>query len=186
MLLFTYTNSHQKNVVLRCIKNDPSFVPGRVPTAKYYRKETVCSEKCDKTAVVKVVDSTACRVKRSANTKLSNSYYASSSSYLKSRSKQYDQALAKRNYNSTTHSITKDGCNTKYNCGVLKKSNSPFYKNGAVSASNKIMRTKYQNIVTSYDTNTLRPRYHGDTTLNVLLKPQKPVCHIKPGTKTTC
>jgi hypothetical protein len=187
MLLFTYGNSAKKNVIpYENVKDDPSFVPGKIPTAKYFRKATTCGDKCTTTEVVKVVDCNACKVKRSANTKMSNTYYASSSSYLRARSKQYEQGLAKRNYNSETHSITKDGCDPRYNCGVMKNSNSAFRTNGAVSSGTKIMRTRYQNVVDSYNTNTLRPRYHGDTTTNVQFKSQKPVCHRRNGTKTTC
>ena len=187
MLLFTYGNRTTKNVIpYDSVKNNPSFVPGKIPTAKYFRKTIACGDQCSTTKVVKVIDCNACKIKRTANTKMSESYHASASSYLRSRSKKYEQGLAKRNYNSETHSITKDGCDPRYNCGVLKNSNSAFRTNGAVSAGAKIMRTKYQNVVSSYDTNTLRPRYHGETTTNVQFKPQQPVCHRKNGNKTTC
>lgn len=171
MLFFTYGNT-TKNVM--------------TPPSKYYRKELDCDNKCFESEVIKVVDCNACKPTRSANTNLQSNYYTSSSSYLKARSKLYEQANNARNLNTTTNSITKDGCDERYNCGVYKRNNAPFQANGAVSAGSKIMRTKYQNVVSAYNTNSLRPRYHGDTTMNVLHKPQEPVCHKKIGSNTSC
>ena len=171
MLIFTYGNG-KKNV--------------SPPHSKYYRKETNCANECFENKVIKVIDCNACKPTRSANTKLQSNYYASSSSYLRSRSKLYDQGITARNHNSVTNSITKDGCNEKHNCGVYKRSNAPFQSNGAVSSGSKIMRAKYQNIITAYDANSLRPRYHGDSTTNALFKPQNPVCHKKRDTKISC
>ena len=171
MLIFTYGNG-KKNVMS--------------PPSKYYRKETDCHNSCFENKVVKVVDCNACKPTRSANTKLQSNYHTTSSSYLRSRSKLYEQGNTARDHNSATNTITKDGCNERYNCGVYKRNNSPFQSNGAVSSSARIMRTKHQNIVSAYNTNTLRPRYHGDTTMNNIPKPQKPVCHRRTGTKTSC
>ena len=171
MLFFTYGN-RTKNAI--------------TTGPRYYRKETDCDNKCFESKVVKVLDCNACKPKRTANTNLQSNYYASSTSYLRSRSKLYEQANTARKHNSETNSITKDGCDERYNCGVYKRNNSSFQTNGAVSSGAKIMRTKHQNIVNAYETNSLRPRYHGDSTMNILHKPQKPVCHRKTGTKTSC
>lgn len=187
MLLFTYGTSTTKSVIpYDTTKTISGFVPGKIPPAKYHRDELTCGTECSTTAVVKIVDCNACKPTRSANTNMNKTYYASSSSYLRSRSKKYEQALTARNYNSTTHTITKDGCDTKYNCGVYKRSNGAFQDTGAVSSAANTMRTKYQNVVTAYNANSLRPRYHGEATMNVQFKPQDPVCHSKTGSKTTC
>lgn len=148
MLLFTYSESTKKNVKpYDNVKNLSNFFPGKIPTAKYYRKENVSGTNCSTQEVHKVIDCNACKVTRSANTKLNSNYYASSSSYLRSRSKKYEQGLAKQQYNPETNSIKKDGCDPKYNCGVFKRSNFSFNKNSAVSAGTKIMKTRHQTLM---------------------------------------
>ena len=148
MLLFTYGASSKKNIRPHDnVKNSSDFVAGKIPPAKYYRKENVCGDKCSTQEVHKVIDCNACKVTRSANTNLSSNYYVSSSSYLRARSKKYEQGIAKQQYNPDTNSIKKDGCDPKYNCGVFKRGNFSFNKNSAVSAGTKIMKTRNETLM---------------------------------------
>jgi len=187
MLLFTYgTSTTQNQMPYSVTKNDSSYVAGKIPPAKYYRATTVCGDKCSTTEIISNIDCNACKVTRSSSTLLNKNYYTSSSSYLKARSKLYNQGTTPNDYNATTNQIRKDGCDLSYNCGVYKRNNQTFQSNGAVSSSANILRKKYQNIRTSSKYNDLRPLYHGESTMNVQFKSQDPVCHIKTGTKNRC
>lgn len=194
MLYFTYSNNAKVNK--RPIDNvsnnySPTYVGKHtIPPAKYYRKQINCGNNCgtiDK--IIKVVDCNACKVKRSANTKLNRDYYTSSNGYLKARCKTYNQGLTTTDYNPLDNSIRKNCCNdnnNNYNCGIYKRSNPSFNKQGAVSSSTRLLRVKYQSMVTSAKYNDNIPLYHGDTTMNKPLLPQPLVCNIRNGTKNKC
>jgi hypothetical protein len=126
-----------------------------------------------------------CRIVRSANTNLQKDYY-SSSELLKARCKTYEQGLTTNGYNPLNNSISKDCCDNNNNCGIYKRSNNQFNKQGAVSSSTRLLRLKYQNILTNAKYNEFQPIYRGDTTMNKPIIPQKPVCHRRNGVKTKC
>lgn len=191
MLFFTYSNNVKVNK--RPIDNvsnnySPTYIGKHtIPPVKYYRKQLNCGNNCgtiDK--IIKVVDCNACKVKRSANTKLKRNYYTSTNEYLKARCKSYIQGLTMNDYNPDDNSIRKKCCDNDYNCGVYKRSNSKFAKQGAVSSSARLLRVKYQNVLTSAKYNENLPLYHGDTTMNKPLLPQQLVCNIRNGTKNKC
>lgn len=149
-----------------------------IPAARYYRKTRNCDTSCKITRVVKVADCNACKVKRSASTVLSKNYYQSRSEYLKARCRTYEQGLLAYN-RSADGTITKDCCDDNNNCGVYKRSNAVYGETGAVSGSERILRTKY-NTVSS------QGKYIGDTNYNIQFKPQATVCHRRDGVKNVC
>lgn len=191
MLFFTYNKPIQENK--RPIDNIPdNYSPPYVgkhttPPAKYYRKTTNCAENCGTIVkIIKVYDCNACKITRSSNTKLNKNYYVSTSEYLKARCRSYNQGLTTTNLNPETNTIEKSCCDNNNNCGIYKRSNEIYNSQGAVSSSSRLVRLKYQNIVTSAKYNDLKPLYHGETTQNTQFKVQQPVCHIRTGTKNRC
>jgi hypothetical protein len=140
---------------------------------------------CNVNNIIKIVDCNACKIKRSANTNLQKNYY-SSSELLKARCKTYTQGLTTNGYDPNNNSINKNCCDNSNNCGVYKRSNSQFNKQGAVSSSTRLLRLKYQSVSTNAKYNEFQPIYRGDTTMNKPIIPQNPVCFRRNGVKNLC
>lgn len=194
-MLFTLTGKAVNNE--RPVDNaNLSTFSQKMPVAKYYRKTVDCDVDCGVNKIIKVIDCNACQVTRSANTVLNlnennvktnqTRYYTSNLEYLKAKCRTYGQGLTGYTRVGNSSAISLQCCDSSNNCGVYKRSNEKFGTQGAVSSGSRILRLKYNNILTSGKFNANRPRYRGDITQNVYPTQNTPVCVRRNGDKNKC
>jgi hypothetical protein len=147
----------------------------RAPTAKYYRNTSTC---CNGFVTTVFKNNSCCykNITRSANTVVDSNYSQSTSEYLNSRCKTFNQ----RSFNFDYNNETKEGyanCGDELKCSkvIYKPNNAKYVQQGAVSSSARILRLKYNNIRTSGKYNQHRISYRGDTTQNVFIN-KSPLC----------
>ena len=186
-----------------------------IPPAKYYNKTLCCPDTFttkdvfgDVRTCPKVIGgSTKCiplnansninaNVPVDSNGVLTKKYYTSNKEYMKSRCMTYDQkAFHYAPFSGTSGEA--NCCNTignyvSGNCqtSIYKRSNPTFSKQGAVSASNRLLRLKYNTITASSGNNRANcpscVKYPGSQTQNVYLKQNKCFRVHRTGNKTIC
>lgn len=197
-MLFTY-NGTLKKEFNRPINKRPvdsgELLQSNIPIAKYYRKTLECN--CNNEIIETFNNVDCCKSDRekrvySANTNLDKSYYTTSTQYLRSRCKTFNQNyvnLDKTSGDANGDGITRPNCYNCQNCDKItyyKRNNDTFGTQGAVSSSARLLRLKYNNIKTTGKYNVNRPRYHGDATQNVYLTQTNPICFHRNGNKNHC
>lgn len=175
-LIFTYEPAQTKtNVAFDVqVNNQPYY--GRAAPATYTRKSVNCDSNCKTANATEVVKTSMCctpdrqKIRRSASTYVSKTYYTSSSQYLRARCKQYEQNLTRPE----TFSCSENpDCHTP----TYKRSNAVFGANGAVPSSLRTYREKYNAVETTAKYNPNRIRYRGDIGYNVNIRNYaQPVC----------
>ena len=187
--------------------------------AKYYRK-VACPSQCENEVVIndvfgdvrtcpKVIGGSNRCVPLNANSKinanvpvdvngnLTKKYYASSRAYLQARCRTYDQ----RSFhftNSSTGELQANCCGNDAgyvsgNCRTVayKPNNKKYSTQGAVTASSRILRLKYNTITASSGPNNANcpscVKYPSNQTQTVPLQTNTPfLCFRRNGTKTGC
>lgn len=160
----------------------PSSFNRRAPPAKYYRKTTECCNSSSKeniNQVFKFVQCCTTKPKYSANTAFPvdlttgkrPDYFSSMAQYRKNRGATFDQKNTMYQYNSTTNEVTTNTCSDSTSSKVCNKAyykprNAGFDTNGAVDASTRLVKLKYNTITTSAKYNQHHRLYRGDTSQN--------------------
>lgn len=184
-MLLTYNNKTYKNE--RPI--DISGTYTRVSLGRYYRKVSQCNCNSLNETIIKNVNcckSDKQKIIRSANTVLHKNYYTSNQQYLKERCKTYSQ-------NNYSYDKVNGSSAVRPNCtfcnnssSTYKPNNESFEQQGAVSASTRLLRLKYNNIQSSANLNPNLPVYRGEQTQNYFINNSKNICIRRNGDPTKC
>jgi hypothetical protein len=174
-MIFTNTQGHLINK--RPVDSNIQLIRSRIPIAKYYRKTLDCDCSGNITEVFKNVDcckSDKQKIKYLANTNLDKDYYTTMKQYLQSKNQTYLQNLQEYDDPSC--------CKISY----YKKNNEPFGVQGAVQSSTRLLRLKYNTIITNNKYNPNRVLYRGEQTQNNYLTQERAVCLRRNGDKLKC
>lgn len=194
-----------KNIIPNDITpySEPRFNT-RAPPAKYFRKGLNCCEtETTKQQVVEVYknvkeccDGFTSLAPRTANTAFPfdacgnrPDYYTTNTQYLQSRCKTYDQRKYNFNRDPNTGEATANCCSAKdglCKSVVYKPNNAQYSTQGAVDASTRLLRLKYNTVTTSAKYNQYRRLYRGDTIEQPLLQDAPPKRPYRNGEKTIC
>jgi len=172
-----FTNTQGNIINKRPVDSNIQLLKSRIPIAKYYRKTLDCDCSGNITEVFKNVD--CCKTDKQkirylANTNLSKNYYSTMTEYLKSKNQTFTQK--QQEY------FDLSCCKISY----YKKNNQPFGVQGAVSSSNRLLRLKYNTIITNNKYNPNRVLYRGEQTQNNYLTQERPVCVRRNGDHLKC
>lgn len=144
------------------IKPDNVYINTRKPFNNYYTKTLACcTSDIGTREIIKNNDCCYDKVVRSASTVIQPNYYTSSTQYLQSKCKTYSQNQV--SYNRNVNGVGKPDCqSSNENCNVntYNPDNKKFSTQGAVSASERLLRLKYDTIESSYT--STGQRYRGN------------------------
>jgi len=162
-MLYTYqvTPQNSRPIINGVNISDYTYVYGKPQPIKHWRKQYDTSNCTVKIETFKndICNGTNCvgkknKIKRSGTTNLNKSYYTSTSSYLQSRTKTFNQnQTLGENTKDYTYASTTDASG----CVIYKPSNLAFKTQGAVSAS--LTTLKNRNSEITKNTNSFRTPY---------------------------
>ena len=139
------------------------------PITKIYRKVRcdTSTSGCNDQTVEVYTDSNCCdnnrtKVKYSANTNLSPTYYSSMSEYREARCRTLKQSQYQYRLNEATGEASSYCCSDSSGCNVkiYRPLNTKFATDSAVSAGTRIQRLKYNSLRTSASLSNNSVRYH--------------------------
>lgn len=146
------------------IKPDNIYIQSRRNPLQYqYTKSLECCSTPQIGTRTIIKNNNCCynKVVRTASTVIQPNYYTSSSQYLQSKCKTYSQNQV--SYNRNANGIGRPDCqssNQSCNRNTYNPDNKKFSKQGAVSASERLLRLKYDTIESSYT--STGQRYRGN------------------------